>query len=732
MAVYGKHGRAKKLHISSEVSVFSSDEEESETSNVTFTASDRLVKVIQDSSVETKLSENDLWPSAKIGNMRSPLKSPKSSKKNSIIEDSYYGDSITTSPKKLIKVVNAIGNSPTGASPRRDQTKRKLEDQLREEAGNSENFGSSNIKINKKKKTANGNNGNANNGSMKSKKKVALFASPKVTHKEEHAWDSLFDSIGDESSGLNNSLNIQSDTSEDETVKENTEDGIENLLTSVNNVIDAARISELPEEATTEDLKKADTKIQTPQVRMYGEERSYLLDCEEEHLDTQKRTIKEELSEQISKKNDFNDMDESTVSIDDLRASGRINQDREELMYVLEGLKFSEEENRGFQNSELITSLVLLQQKLKEIGSLDLHRGTLIMNKLIDLLRTAEKRSSNDMTLYQWLLSSTICIVVSLSKADARDKYVARYTEELPKVLKYLGNKVETDKLSRPNQNLIAQVIKESSPTLTIQSEFIESFRSVPQFQRCEVYEFVSDALLKAKSDGDKRRLFAYLETYFERSREVCNLTALRKVISQAFDRIADKTPTEFDVSVLKLLLLSTNYDKDNEVSDIILELIPERILFNQINYTFELLNSEQPNSRDMDVSFFILGFMMNIIDSKKFKVQAEDIQGTCNLVSVFYQADKQREEKKSLEKVKDSAQSNKEGEKVIIEDQVSLFIGYATLVLASLKIRDPPIVQIDEECLMHRLIDFKKQVANKTMENEIDRIYEQLRRKRE
>ncbi|ABN68607.2 predicted protein [Scheffersomyces stipitis CBS 6054] len=667
MSVYGKNWSSfrKRTRLSADAPVFSSDEENEEFTDITepTSVSDKLMSVIQDSHVVTKIGEQELLPSAEINSNWKTYKSVQHHKRS--LSDFNLSDSLTTSPQKLVTVVNALSNSP---SPVKSRAKRRLEDELKDLA-----------KTPPRNKSKNNNREQVT--PAKSTNSTAK-RTPTFTPKEARDWDSLFESIDDESVGRNTFLTSQNDSDNHGEETDNDDGEINVDLSVFSSYVENSNTS--PSRNSSERISKGTAKSK---LRTYGDERSFLLEGNEE--ENSKVSIGDEIP-----------VVEDVLSINDLRSISKENQRKEALDYILEGLQFTDCKNLATGNAVLVSLLVDLAIESIKNGSNALERnGEIIATRLLAIYENIINSKGNGKDVLCWLVSVNFLFLAASATRTEQVAISQTFRHCLLSILKSLGVTYSSNGLPILVKKSLLQLSDILQIETPLQVQLIEVMSNVPDFHRADIFEHVIQLFATETRLTNKMKLLSYIQSYVERSPELDSLYDLEICILESMNKIDFVQLDDLDVQVLKLVVvLSTSYDNNERVAELLFDPKYVSPMIRYINSSYSCLNDEYR----LNIALFLLGFLINFVESDRFELQKfDDVRDN---IAIF-------------EAIDASAKDEASGH----------LIGYNSIVLTYLSLKYSEDLDIDIQHLKHKLDHFKEKIANTRIKTKIDSLLTEL-----
>lgn len=564
MVVYGKANKRRKgVNLPLEVLIFSSDEEEHTVD--TPGSGSRLSQLMQETTIKRPM-EGELLPSANIDKKikRSPKKSPRKSPKK--IGDALVEDHLTKSPKRYSKVIDSLMNSPNvgtelGSPIKKTQPQKKICELLLPSSSPKRVISTPKSDILSPRKTA------------------------KSTPNEKDAWNDLFENIDCFESKPEK---LESFSGRNEMRQENQE--VVGLVIS-NIDLDGIykSLNQEVEIVSKPAMVKSKLNNMSLKHKMYGEERSYLLEQEEAELLEEHQIINKEM---ISNYYDYQDSCKDTVNINDLRNLGKRNSDKEELEYLLEGLIFNGNGIIENNNQVLINALIDLKSFSKEFLVRNCNQIVRRLNKLFSKVTKLHSQNGRELIIYLiqqnfiWFLSQT-------SNKEVIDQVGNDSIELLFGSFSFEVSSLHVLNATRDNLKY-----------------FMDDTRWIDITELLIDQEIIYNPKIFAIIKSSTRPNLRYFENYYQRY-PTHKINEIEAHINKSLDNI-EKFKIEADeMSIMRILVLvSTN---GNQYFKPHIE-----PLLKLINHNYDNIINNTLDENIINASLFAMGYIINIIENDK------------------------------------------------------------------------------------------------------------------
>lgn len=385
------------------------------------------------------------------------------------------------------------------------------------------------------------------------------------TPKEKHAWDSLLDIIDTSKArppkiklmpGANNRAYVCEDSD-----VENDDEASKNISGDKDFAVDLERIlndvTEMPTIAVHENSgTKPDRSIR--KGRTYGETRSFIAGEDPTAANLELDKLKNE--HDIENAHYKSDNEDEVIQVDDLRALGKLNADRDELEYLLEGLVVK-------QGDKTETGNQLLMLTLMEIMKLD--NGFLMRNlrdivkKINTVIQTlAREPHSEGKNLLLFLTQQTMLFLVRMEKDCS--EHISR--DVLPFLCSHVNVRMDSIAVMKHCDENVRRFLAERQQAADTEEP------ATVALALCE--QLYSPAVLDAVAAHPTPDL-DYIVRFYER-RPRHPLQPLAGLLAHARDLIAAKVPDALVVCAIKVLVVASTHGGETrpDYVDPLLELI--------------------------------------------------------------------------------------------------------------------------------------------------------------
>ncbi|CCE86892.1 Piso0_005410 [Millerozyma farinosa CBS 7064] len=385
------------------------------------------------------------------------------------------------------------------------------------------------------------------------------------TPKEKHAWDSLLDSINTsevrpQKIKLTPGANSSAHACENNDI-ENDDEAAKHMSGDKGFAIDLERIlNNVTEMPTIEVHEKSGTKPDrsTRKGRTYGETRSFIAGEDPVAANSEQDKLKNEHDIEDARHN--NDSEDEVIQVDDLRALGKLNADRDELEYLLEGLVVK-------QSDKIETSNQILILTLMEIMKLDegfLTRNSRDIAKKLDTViqRLANEPHSEGKNLLLYLTQQTMLFLVRREK-DCSEHISG---DVLPILCSHVNVRVDSTSVSKHCDENVRRLLAERQQAAATEEPATAALAS------CE--RLYSPAVLDAVAAHPTPDL-DYIVRFYERHPRH-SLQSLAGLLAHARSQIAARVPDRRVVCAIKVLVVASTHGAETRLDfvDPLLELI--------------------------------------------------------------------------------------------------------------------------------------------------------------
>ncbi|CCE85780.1 Piso0_005410 [Millerozyma farinosa CBS 7064] len=565
MAIYGRNGSRRRPLSAYDREMLLSDDDEDDNN------SDKILEHQSEKSSVTKDNEEGkkrkrqkpttgtLLPNASIKTSEELFVEQTALKIGRLEEDS---ESIFRSPPRYVRALEKVVSSPTKTSPFSSPKKPSRGVRLKE----------SMVKIPSPLSSPKSSGGRSR---VINDRKDSCPSTPRRTGdkttshspnpQEKHAWDSLLDSINTSEARpqkikLTPGTDSRAHACEYNNI-ENEDEAANHIPEDKGFAIDLERIlNNVTEMPTIEVREKSGIKLDrsTRVGRTYGETRSFIAGEDPVTASSESDKLKNE--HDIEDARHKNDSDDEVIQVDDLRALGKLNADRDELEYLLEGLVVKKSDKIETSNQILILTLM-------EIMKLDdgfLTRNSRDIVRKLDnvILRLTSEPQSEGKNLLLYLAQQTLLFFVRREKDCAENIS----SEVLPILCSHFEVRVDSLSLSKHCDENVRRLQAEREQAAGTEEPATAALAS------CE--RIYSQAVLDTVAAQPTPDLDYVLRFYERHPRH--SLQPLAGLFAHARSQIAAKVPDPMVVCAIKVLVVASTHGAETRLDfvDPLLELI--------------------------------------------------------------------------------------------------------------------------------------------------------------
>ncbi|KAG7661882.1 uncharacterized protein J8A68_004602 [[Candida] subhashii] len=392
--------------------------------------------------------------------------------------------------------------------------------------------------------------------------------------------------------------------------------------------------------------------------RTYGQYRTLLLSDNEAQIKDENEDIKKEFSTKISDELDFN-LD-SVVNINDMRVSGKLAQDNDEVDYIIEGLGMKLSSHQTVVISTLLELAILIIDNSNKLVSF-LDR---ICSRLQNILRESNSKETK-------LVCINICLLYE--RFGSNIKVLESFKSLRGEILTGLAIDIDLSEFSRVNRSMVQKLLSFHESYVLTYLEILKSYDLIDWNVCLSILDLVNTGMQESG-------LVEYIEEYFQHSKPIqIEINRFHKLFQSTFLRIENDDITEHDLTIIRaLVLLSTNYDKQA-----FCEIYDPGWVSSMLKY---INHSSCDNDLSKNLTLCLVGVLVNLVEWDLLELRDFTVISNC------------------IQRINELQSKN--------DQEIFRHIsGYLALVLTHLKIKYGDLIEIPSSLLLQQVMKFKQEI---------------------